>query len=45
MALQAYCTIALTPAADLTLDCQVLNATFEGVDNAVVLGMRFNTTF
>lgn len=42
---EVYYNVALTPASQLSLDCQVLDSPIENVDTAVVLGMRLHTTF
>jgi len=43
--LELYYNVKLTPAAQFTLDLQVLESALPGVDTAVVLGMRVNLQF
>jgi porin len=43
--LECYYNIAITPAARLTLDLQVVDSVVRGVDTATVLGLRANLNF
>ncbi len=42
---EGFYNIALTPAASLTLDGQVMESAFPGVDTTVILGMRLQLRF
>ena len=42
---ECYCNIAITPAARLTLDLQVVDSVVRGADTATVLGLRANLNF
>lgn len=42
---EAFYNIAITPAAHLTLDVQAVEGSIEGVDSALVLGMRLGLSF
>lgn len=42
---EAFYNIAITPAAHLTLDAQVVEAAAEDVDTGVIFGMRLNLRF
>ncbi len=42
---EAFYNLAITPAAQLTLDVQVVESAAAAVDTAVVLGMRLNLQF
>ena len=42
---EAFYNIALTPAAFLTLDGQVVEDAFDGTDTTVILGMRLHVRF
>lgn len=43
--MEAFYKLAITPAAHLTLDVQVLDSALPNVDTAVILGMRLNLSF
>jgi porin len=42
---EAFYNVAITPAAHLTLDVQVVDAAFPEVDTAIILGARLNIRF
>ena len=42
---EAFYGIAVTPAASLTLDFQIIDAAFSRTDTTVILGMRLNIRF
>jgi len=42
---EAYYTFALTPAAELTLNAQLLDPLFEPVDPATAFGLRLRCSF
>lgn len=42
---EAFYNIAITPAAHLTFDVQVIDSTFSGIDTAVILGTRLGLAF
>ena len=42
---EAFYNIAITPAAHLTLDAQIVEPINSNLDTAVILGMRLNLSF
>jgi hypothetical protein len=42
---EAYCNVAITPAAHLTFDVQVHDTALPDTDTAIVLGVRLNLSF
>jgi hypothetical protein len=42
---EAYYSVAMTPAVDLTFDGQPVDSPFAGVKRAVILGLRFDVRF
>ncbi len=42
---EAFYNIALAPGVALTLDGQVINPVFDGVETATILGVRLNIRF
>ncbi|HVP73515.1 MAG TPA: carbohydrate porin, partial [Phycisphaerales bacterium] len=42
---EAYYNIAITPAADLTFDAQVVESLVSSIDTAIILGVRLGLTF
>ncbi len=42
---EAYYNLAITPAAQLTFDVQIIESPRDAIDTAVILGMRLNLAF